>query len=148
MRRLFAAVVMISVGVPLGACTEARPKEQTGTGPGAGVGGTGGAEVGRGSSGTAIVGGVLVGQQVGGSIDRTDEMRAQQVLENNRTDQATSWRNPETGADVRMVPVRTYQSSSGDYCRQYNVDIHVGGHREEGHGTACRQPQGTWRLVN
>jgi surface antigen len=148
MRRFFAAVVVISVAVPLGACTETRPKEQAATG----AGGTGGAQTGRGSSGTAIVGGVLLGalagQQVGRSIDGKDEMRAQQVLENNRTDQAASWHNPETGADVSIVPVRTYQSPSGDYCRQYHVDIHMGGRRADGHGTACRQPEGTWKSVN
>jgi surface antigen len=153
MRKLFSGVLAVALVVPLGACTEAGPKEQVGTGLGAVLGGIGGAQIGRGSGRTAaIIGGTLlgalVGQQIGRSLDRTDEMRAQQVLEYNRTDQPASWHNPDTGAEVTMVPVRTYRSSGGEYCREYSTDIYVEGRREEGRGTACRQPDGTWKIMN
>lgn len=37
---------------------------------------------------------------------------------------------------------------SQNYCRQYNGSINVNGNSYPSHGTACLQPDGTWRLVN
>jgi surface antigen len=34
------------------------------------------------------------------------------------------------------------------YCREYNGTIYVNGNRYPSHGTACLQPDGTWRTVN
>lgn len=156
MNRLVILALVAALAVPLGACEnlDAGPKQQTGAVLGGVLGGVGGAQVGKSGSGkrtAAIIGGTLlgalIGSQIGKSIDTTDELRAQQVLEYNRTQQPTSWYNPDTGANVTMVPVNTYQSSSGQYCREYQTDIVVGGRTEQGYGTACRQPDGSWAIV-
>jgi surface antigen len=34
------------------------------------------------------------------------------------------------------------------YCRQYNGTVNVNGGRYPSYGTACLQPDGTWRIVN
>lgn len=34
------------------------------------------------------------------------------------------------------------------YCRQYNGSINVNGNNYPSYGTACLQPDGTWRMVN
>jgi len=47
-----------------------------------------------------------------------------------------------------MTPTRTYQTASGSYCREFTQTIVVGGRTEEGYGTACRQPDGSWQIVN
>jgi hypothetical protein len=39
-------------------------------------------------------------------------------------------------------------SYSQSYCRPYHSTITVNGHRQPVSGTACRQPNGTWRLMN
>jgi surface antigen len=46
-----------------------------------------------------------------------------------------------------ITPSNYYQSQSGQYCREYTQKIQVGGKSQEAYGTACRQPDGTWQVV-
>lgn len=39
-------------------------------------------------------------------------------------------------------------TSSADQCREYNTTTVIGGVPQQMVGTACRQPDGTWRIVN
>jgi surface antigen len=122
---------------------------------GAVAGGVIGSNVGKGSGRTAaIIGGTvlggLLGSEVGKSLDRADlayHQRTQaQALEYNRVGTTSSWKNPDTGASGSITPIRTYDSG-GRYCREYNQNIQVGGKTQRGHGTACRNPDGTWEIV-
>lgn len=72
----------------------------------------------------------------------------QYALENNPTDQSSAWVNPDTGRSGTTVPIRTYQDSSGQPCREFISTIIIGGREEQGYGTACRQPDGSWQLVS
>jgi surface antigen len=67
------------------------------------------------------------------------------TLESAPTGQAASWRNPDSGNSGTVTPTRTYQRSGGEYCREYTQTVRVGGKTEEAYGTACRQPDGTWK---
>jgi hypothetical protein len=71
----------------------------------------------------------------------------QSALEYNRTNQASTWVNPDTGVSGTVVPVRTYQNAAGQPCREFQRTIIIGGREERGYGTACRQPDGTWHTV-
>lgn len=122
---------------------------------GAVAGGVLGSKVGRGSGNTAaIIGGTvlggLLGSEIGKSLDKNDIMyhnRTQsQALEYNRVGTTSSWKNPDSGASGNITPTRTYDSG-GRYCREYNQNIQVGGKTQRGHGTACRNPDGTWEIV-
>lgn len=153
MKRAAIKILIGALLVSVVGCADMGPKEGLGTGAGAIFGGLAGTQVGSGRGKTAaIIGGTLLGallgQQVGRSIDRTDEMRAAQALEYNRTGQPTSWHNRDTGGDVTVVPERTYRTASDQYCREYSMNIIVGERREKGYGTACRQPDGSWQAVN
>jgi hypothetical protein len=72
----------------------------------------------------------------------------QGALENNPTNQASTWVNPDTGDSGTVVPVRTFETDQGQPCREYQRTIIIGGRKEQGYGTACRQPDGTWRIVS
>jgi surface antigen len=133
-------------------CAEAPRKETTGALTGAVVGTILGQQVGEGSgkSAATVAGailGAMVGASIGRSLDAQDEMRARQALEYNQTGQPASWVNPDSGAQVTVVPTRTYQSDYGQYCREYTTDVVISGKRETAYGTACRQPDGTWKVV-
>jgi hypothetical protein len=41
-----------------------------------------------------------------------------------------------------------YQTPQGQYCREYQGTLNIGGKPQPSHGTACLQPDGTWRLMN
>jgi len=132
------------------------PKETGGTLVGAGTGALIGSQIGGGSGQLVAVAigtlaGALVGQEVGRSLDRADrlamERNAQYALEYTRTNQATGWRNPDTGNYGSVTPVETYQTSSGQYCREYIQTVVIGGRQQQAYGTACRQPDGSWKIV-
>lgn len=72
----------------------------------------------------------------------------QGALENNPTNQASTWVNPDTGVSGTVVPVRTFENDQGQPCREFQQTIVIGGKKEQGYGTACRQPDGTWRIVS
>jgi len=95
--------------------------------------------------------GALIGQGIGQSLDRADrlamERNAQYALENTRTDQPTTWENPDTGHSGTFTPTRTYQAAEGQYCREYTQRVQIGGQEQQAYGTACRQPDGTWMII-
>jgi len=128
-----------------------NPKATLGGMLGATSGGLIAAAAGGGTAG--IIGGVLLGGLVGGAIgnhlDQKDKQlamqNAQQTFEHARTGEASAWRNPDSGNSGTITPTSTYQNSSGQYCREYQQQITIGGELHESYGTACRQPDGTWK---
>ncbi|MDW7711674.1 MAG: RT0821/Lpp0805 family surface protein [Deferrisomatales bacterium] len=139
------------LAVSLAACSAPPKKAEIGTVLGGVGGGILGAQVGGGHGRTAaiIAGtilGAVIGQEIGRSIDRTDELMAQQVLEVNQTGQRSQWVNPDSGNTVAVTPTRTYQVASGQYCREYQTEVVVGGQVQQAYGTACRQPDGSWKI--
>ena len=73
---------------------------------------------------------------------------AHHSLEYAPTGTTNEWQNPDSGHSGSMTPTRTYQTAAGSYCREFTQTIVVGGRREQGYGTACRQPDGSWQIVN
>jgi len=153
--RRFPLIVLIVV--LLAACAEDRGTKQTiGTLGGAAVGGLLGAQIGGGTGKLAAVAigslaGAFLGSEIGKSLDRADraymERNAQSSLENNRSGTTSSWRNPDSGHSGTFTPTNTYQVAEGQYCREYESTIFVDGKEETAVGRACRQPDGTWRIV-
>ncbi len=41
-----------------------------------------------------------------------------------------------------------FQAGNGQYCREYQATVMVGGQPQPSYGTACLQPDGVWRVVN
>lgn len=121
---------------------------------GAAAGGLLGAALGGGATGIAagtILGG-LVGAGTGYVLDqRSQQLQAQTMarsLETAPSGTAATWVNPDNGNQGSVVPVRTYQAPGGMYCREYQQTVVVGGQPQQSHGTACRQPDGSWRVSN
>lgn len=144
-------ILAITATLVLG--TSACTNEQSGTVIGGILGGAAGSQVGKGRGRTvATVAGAIAGGYVGGnvgrSMDDTDRLKARNSLEYNRTNEPSSWHNPDTGNDYTVTPTRTYQSDSGRYCREYQTDVVVGGRREQAYGTACRQADGSWKVAS
>jgi surface antigen len=132
------------------------------TGPKTAVGGLGGAAAGGllaaalGGKGPGIAAGAILGGLIGGAIgDRLDaadrekaSAAASQALESVPSGQSVAWRNPDSGNSGVVTPVRTYQTSTGQHCREYTQTITIGGEKHQSYGTACRQPDGSWKIVS
>ncbi len=132
------------------------PREQQGTLIGAGSGALLGAQVGSGKGRLVAVAigtlaGALIGQDVGRTLDRADQMamkqNAQYALENAPTNTSTAWRNPDSGNSGAVTPVETYRRKGGEYCREYHQTVRIGGEIQQAYGTACRQPDGSWKII-
>lgn len=151
-------VALMAAVLALSACTyRAGQKETIGTMVGAAAGGLAGAQFGKGrgklvttSIGTLL--GALAGNEIGRSLDRADrlamERTTQESLESAPVGETTTWQNPDSGNEGTVTPRKTYQRDDGTYCREFTQTIKVGGRTEEGYGTACRQPDGTWKIVS
>ncbi len=145
--------------VALGACTNTGygTKETVGTLAGAALGGWAGSTIGSGTGQLAataagVVIGGFIGNQIGRGLDQADQQAAYQAeqaaLERYPDGQYSRWDNPNNGNSGYTVPQNTYQNTGGQYCRDYQTTIIVDGRPETGRGTACRQADGSWRVVS
>jgi len=142
------AVYVVPYGIDVGRCN----RDVLGAALGGATGGFIGSNIGKGDGRTvAIVGGTIVGLLVGGSIgramDRVDQSCVGQALEYARPNQTVVWRSPDD-IQYRVTPVKTYEPSPGLYCREYQTTATIGGRLQRAYGTACRQPDGSWHVVN
>jgi surface antigen len=116
------------------------------------VGGIVGAQVGEGRGRTAaiIIGtmaGSMIGRRIGETMDQNDRLYTAQSLNSAKTGETTTWTNPDTGYVYEVTPTRTFETTSGP-CREFTLDATVGGQSgQEVYGTACLQPDGSWKLV-
>lgn len=150
MKNFLTLLLIATLATPMVAC---ETKQQSGAVVGGVLGGVLGSNVGGGEGRTAaIIAGTILGAYIGSEMgrymDENDARKAEAALEYNRDNQRSTWRNPNTGADVSAMPTRTYKSAGGENCREYQTTVTVGGKRENAYGTACRQPDGSWRVVN
>jgi len=131
-------------------------KQDVGTLGGAIGGGVIGSTMGRGAGktaatiGGALLGGIL-GNSIGKSLDNADraayDSTSQRALETAQPGQSLPWRNPQSGNSGTITPSNYYQNAQGQYCREYTQTIVVGGQKQEGYGKACRQPDGSWKII-
>ena len=117
---------------------------------GAAAGGLLGSQFGKGGGNTVMtLGGILAGALAGGAIGRSmdpvDQACISRSLEHTPTNQTVAWENPDTNSKYWVTPTRTYERD-GTNCRDYTTTAVVEGRRQEATGTACRQPDGSWRI--
>ena len=132
-------------------------KQTAGTLGGAVLGGLLGAQFGSGSgqliaTGAGVLAGGLLGQSIGKSLDENDKMMAQRTtqasLEHVQSGQQSTWSNPDSGASGTVTPTRTFENSEGQNCREFQQTVSIGGQTEDAYGTACRQSDGSWKIVS
>jgi surface antigen len=149
-----AALAAALLPFALAACVgPVGPKTQIGAVGGAAAGGLLGAALGGETEG--ILAGVLLGGLLGGAVgnalddaDRAYAMRTSYyALEQAPSGTTSSWRNPDSGHSGSFTPTRTYETDYGGYCREFQQTVRVGGRSERAYGTACREPDGSWRIV-
>jgi surface antigen len=162
MRKLVTALVICTT---LAACTQTGSTQPGqfgmnnttgGTLLGAGAGALLGNQFGRGSGrvGMTVLGalaGGLIGHSVGQSLDAADRaamsQTTQTALETSQPNQPLPWRNQESGHYGTVVPGSYYRTPEGQYCREFQQTVNIGGEAQQAYGKACRQPDGSWRIV-
>ena len=148
---IIALVAMLTTGC---ATMEANPKTTIGAAGGATVGGLIAAAAGGNPAAIAasVIGGMLIGGMVGNMLDQRDKQMAAEAahraMETAPTGKPVAWQNPDSGHSGTVTPTKTYQTAQGNYCREYQTTVLIDGKQERANGTACRQPDGSWRVVN
>jgi surface antigen len=134
-----AAVALIAMLLS-GCQTNGNQKEIAGTLLGAGL---------AVAAGTLI--GAFAGRSVGQSLDRADKLYAKNAYQQAQyapVGQPIHWSNPRSGNSGTVTPVREgSHQATGEYCREYQTTINVGGQSQSAYGTACRQPDGSWKVI-
>ena len=150
--------IALAATLTAAACaSDAGRKESAGTLIGAGLGGLAGSQFGSGSGKLAAVGvgvllGGLLGREIGRSLDAADRRymaeTQQNSLEYQPTGTSSSWRNPDSGHSGTFTPTKYYESPAGQPCREYTQTVMISGRTETAYGTACREANGDWKIVN
>ncbi len=152
------AALLLSSALSLSACQsdEWGQKQSIGTVVGAGGGALLGNQFGKGTGNviaTAIgaVAGGWLGNEIGSSLDNADRAalsRAQSQAYAAPIGQQITWNNPQSGNSGTFTPVRDGTAANGEYCREFQQTATIGGRPQQTYGTACRQPDGAWKIVN
>lgn len=153
----------LAASLLLGACAstgdpyrdDIRDQETAGAIIGGVIGGVIGHQFGDGRGNTAMtVLGAAAGAIIGGelardrAISRYEREAAYMAFESTPTGRPVRWNDPDGRSQGYYTPVRTWRSTRGVYCREYQQVVVINGREQRAYGNACRQPDGTWRIVN
>ncbi|MEZ5843047.1 MAG: glycine zipper domain-containing protein [Hyphomicrobiaceae bacterium] len=156
-RAVSAVAVTLVASIATGGCSgDADRRVEGGTIAGAVAGGLIGSAVGRGRGGRfagalvgTVVGGIIGNELARGMNERERRIAAEaelDALERGGDGERRSWRSAESDYRGDIVPGRRYRRGGGE-CRDYTHTIFIRGREEVLRGTACREPDGTWRAI-
>src|SRR5512139_2453204 len=153
---LKGAAIVVLVAILTTGCAEmqANPKTTIGAAGGGAVGGLIAAAAGANPAviAASVIGGILIGGMAGNLLDQRDKQLAAEAaaraMETAPTGKPVAWKNPDSGHSGTVTPTKTYQTANGTYCREYQTTVLIEGKQERATGTACRQADGSWRVVN
>lgn len=141
-------VALVSTLLLAGCASRAGDSGIAGANPGIVVG----SQVGSGSGEPPVgaVEGALLGADVGRSLTERDREIASkaeyEALEYGLPGRPTAWHGGRSGNYGEISVGSTYQVNRLD-CREYTHRVFIGGRPRIARGTACRQPDGVWRIV-
>ena len=153
MHKLKIPYIAIAGALAIAGCQASN--ETVGQATGAIAGGVIGNQFGGGSGRVAAtIVGALAGGVIGGSIGRGLDNRSREAalaaeynaLERGTVGQPVAWQGTN-GTYGQVVPQQPYQVGSQN-CRRYTHTIYIDGVPQEASGTACRNPDGTWRPLS
>lgn len=94
------------------------------------------------------IAGALVGGYIGSEIgENLDSQVASTVLEKNKINETTKWKNPDTDLKASITPTKTFKNDSNDDCREFEYSYVHKGERSAGKNVACRDIDGNWVLM-
>ncbi len=153
--KLRTLVAVLAIALTATACAgRTGPKQTVGTLGGAAVGGLIGSQIGSGkgrliATGAGVFLGGLIGSEIGRSMDEVDEIKRERALRTASRapiGETITWKNPDSGNYGSVTPTRDGTASTGEYCREFQQTVTIGGKTEEAYGIACHKPDGSWEV--
>jgi len=155
-KAIIVALLTTTMLAGCGTDAENNSKQTLGKVLGAGLGALAGAQLGSGKGkliavAVGAIAGSWFGGELGKSLDRADQAQMQRNtqdgLEYGKTGASVAWNNPDSGNSGSIKPTQTYQKAGGQYCREFEQTVYVDGNEETATGRACRESDGTWKIV-
>lgn len=152
---LIAAVMSLGLLAGCSGVGDYGTKQTVGGLGGAALGGLLGSQFGSGTgqlaftAAGAVLGGLL-GSEVGRSLDDVDRLRAEEAQYQAASapiGETIVWSNPDSGNSGTITPTRDGVAAGGQYCREFQQTVTIGGRTQQTYGTACRESDGSWRVV-
>ncbi len=152
-----ALAPLAAAALILAACDDANQKQTAGTVIGGVAGAVLGSQIGSGSGqiiATAMgtLAGAMIGSEIGKSLDRADQQAMAEAERKAHTapiGEKVVWNNPDSGHSGSVTPVRDGRNAqSNAYCREYQTTVILDGKEQSAYGTACQQPDGSWKVVS
>ena len=155
MKGTIRTVAALALAVTLGGCMGSN--ELAGTTLGGIAGGVIGNQFGDGDGRVAATAlGAVVGASVGGALGRSLDEQSQamayqgiQAVASGSSDSYT-WENPANSGGAASGQVnftRAGSNSAGQPCREYVSTVMIAGESQKAVGIACREADGSWRIV-
>ena len=162
MKRNFPAVIAIAAFLVAGCEAtydmDGYPTHQARPGVRPAIGAVGGgasgallcSRVGKGNGKVAMaavcgIGGALAGLGIGNTMDRTDALQQDRMFRSPPGSQFR-YQDQNTGSRGNLLMLQP-TTDGGQYCREFQHEGYVGGRMQRMHGTACQQPDGSWKIV-
>lgn len=144
--------MIITLATLIAVPAHAGEGEFYGTLAGAGFGGLIGDQFGHGSGRVAttaagVFTGGLIGNRIGHSYDRPGPVYAPTYITPGPVYYSTAY-VPNYVAPPAPPPPIYIDDDYGSYCREYSKTIRIGDEVRESYGTACLQPDGSWKAVH
>ncbi len=92
--------------------------------------------------------GAVVGHRIEGGIARAEEICFSESFEYLPDHDTVAWMDSSLGAHYSVTPTKTMRAIDGRYCREYTARATLNGQAAGTYGTACRQADGRWELIN
>ena len=134
----------------------ARENDLFGTGIGAALGGLLGSQIAHGDARlVTTAAGVFFGGMIGNNLSQSDYERPHPRQAyyappvepySYRTTYVPTYVAPPDYPPA-PTPVTYVDEDNGGYCREYSQQVRVGGRIQESYGTACLQPDGSWKIT-
>jgi surface antigen len=150
MKKLVIAALLSATILNLSGCAGGTSNQNIGVGGGALIGGLLGSQFGQGSGAVAAtIGGAVLGGLLGGAVGKNmDDVDRQKMNSAVVYNQPTRWRNTETGNSYYVQPRQTFRTDNGELCREYITTAVIGGKKQQLTGQACRQADGSWKMIS
>ncbi len=84
-------------------------------------------------------------RELTGADARTADRARQRGLETLVSGTMTSWSDPDRFASGTVMPLRTFRTTSGLFCREFEELIAIKGAVDRYRLVGCRSPDGVWR---
>ena len=139
----------IAALVSTAACSSQYPGMQTGYGQQVGYGQPG-QQPGAGQSGFMGFSSAsnLAGTAVGFSAYEISMMHnAERTAYNTPTGSQITWRNPQNGNGVTIIPAGDPYPYNGTMCRKFAMTVFLGNQVRQGSAVACQDNNGNWRVL-